>query len=322
MISKEIFNPILSDLLDVEKRLDDFATTSELPLLSELLAHTFKSKGKRTRPALTLLTSGFHTHDKSKVILMATAVEMLHVATLIHDDIVDEANTRRGRITVSNAWGNHTAVLLGDYVFAASATYVCDTGNIRVVKLFSETIMDLSRGELQESAHAHGNAYHIDEYLERIHFKTGSLFATAGESGAILSGASESEVTALKNYSHKLGLAFQIIDDIMDFKSDAAFIGKPVGQDIYNGVVTLPLIYESEKPKSKILIDDFLQRSNDKDLHKKILASVNAGDSLNRAYKFAEDLMAQACNELDIFPDNTYRQSLVALAQLVLKRDY
>ena len=108
----------------------------------------------------------------------------------------------------------------------------------------------------------------------------------------------------------------------MDFKSDPAFIGKPVGQDLYNGVVTLPLIYESEKPKSKNLIDDFLQRSNDKDLHKEILASVNAGDSLNRAYKFAEDLMVQACNELDIFPDNTYRQSLVALAQIVLKRDY
>ena len=322
MISTKIFDPILMDLNEVEKRLDHFATTSDLPLLSELLTHTFKSKGKRTRPALTLLTAGFHVHDKNKVSLMAAAVEMLHVATLIHDDIVDEANTRRGRITVSNAWGNHTAVLLGDYVFAASATYVCDTGNIRVVKLFSETIMDLSRGELQESAHAQGDSYDFNEYLERIHFKTGSLFATAGQSGAILSGASENEIAALKKYSHKLGLAFQIIDDIMDFKSDPEFIGKPVGQDIANGVVTLPLIYESQKSQSKILIDEFLRRSQDKDLHKEILEVVNSGNSLERAYKFAEDQMNDASRELEVFPDNEYRQSLEALAQLVLKRNY
>ena len=320
MISKGIFDPILTDLGEVEKNLSHFATTSDLPLLSELLDHTFKSKGKRTRPALTLLTAGFHNHDKDKVSLMATAVEMLHVATLIHDDIVDGADTRRGRITVSNAWGNHTAVLLGDYIFAASATYVCNTGNIRAVKLFSETIMDLSRGELQESAHAHKNSYNLKEYLERIHFKTGSLFATAGQSGAILSGAPEFEIRALKNYSLKLGLAFQIIDDVMDFKSDPKFIGKPVGQDVVNGIVTLPLIYESEKPKSKILIDEFIQCAHDQDLHKEIVAAVNSGDSLERAQNFAADLMKDASTQLKTFPDNEHRHSLEALAQLVLKR--
>ena len=178
-----ILEPILDDLSFVDEKLKDFSQSSDLPTLDKLLKHVFASKGKRARPALTILASGFHPHDKSNVITMAAAVEMLHVATLIHDDTVDEADTRRGRITISSGWGDRIAVLVGDYVFAASATFVCDTGDIQVIKRFSETIMELSRGELQEislSGNVDGN---ISEYLQRIYFKTGSLFATSGESG-------------------------------------------------------------------------------------------------------------------------------------------
>ena len=186
-----ILNPISEQLQLVDARLRAFSESSELPSLEDLLIHVFDSSGKLARPALTLLTAGFHPNDGEKVITMATAVEMLHVATLIHDDTVDESDTRRGRVTVSSSWGQHTAVRLGEYVFAASATYVCSTGNIRVIKRFSETIMDLSRGQLQETANSRDITKGMNDYLERIYFKTASLFSTSGESGAVLSGAPE-----------------------------------------------------------------------------------------------------------------------------------
>ena len=232
-----ILEPILDDLSFVDEKLKDFSQSSDLPTLDKLLKHVFASKGKRARPALTILASGFHPHDKSNVITMAAAVEMLHVATLIHDDTVDEADTRRGRITISSGWGDRIAVLVGDYVFAASATFVCDTGDIQVIRRFSETIMELSRGELQEislSGNVDGN---ISEYLQRIYFKTGSLFATSGESGARLSGADIGIVRILTDYSRKIGTAFQIIDDILDFEADEISLGKPVGSDLLNGIV-------------------------------------------------------------------------------------
>ena len=158
----------------------------------------FDSKGKRARPVLTLLSGGFSESNKENVVRMASAVEMLHIATLVHDDTVDEAKTRRGRVTVSSNWGQHTAVLLGDYIFAASATYVCDTKNVRVIRRFSETIMELSRGELLEMSAAFQPDFDLDGYLGRIYLKTGSLFSTAGETGAVLSGVGEETVS----YTH------------------------------------------------------------------------------------------------------------------------
>ena len=133
----KILAPVSDQLSVVEQKLFEFSSNAEPPFLDELLTHAFNSQGKLARPALTLLTSGFHEHNWDNVTTMAAAVEMLHIATLIHDDTVDEAETRRGRITLSNKYGQHTAVLLGDYIFAASATYVCDTGNIQVIRKFS-----------------------------------------------------------------------------------------------------------------------------------------------------------------------------------------
>ena len=192
---QSILGPVYTDLELVEQKLTKFSESSDLPLLDELIQHVFNTKGKRARPALTLLTAGFYDDNKDSVITMATAVEMLHVATLIHDDTVDEAKTRRGQVTISSAWNQHTAVMVGDYVFAASATFVCNTGNIYVIKRFSETIMELSRGQLQETSYSYNPNVTEKEYLDRIYYKTASLFSTSGESGAVLSGAPESVVS-------------------------------------------------------------------------------------------------------------------------------
>ena len=316
-----ILNPISEQLQLVDARLKEFSESSELPSLEDLLIHVFDSSGKLARPALTLLTAGFHPNDGEKVVTMATAVEMLHVATLIHDDTVDEAETRRGRVTVSSNWGQHTAVLLGDYVFAASATYVCATGNIRVIKRFSETIMDLSRGQMQETANSRDIQKGMDDYLERIYFKTASLFSTSGESGAVLSGAPESTVQILKTYSEKIGLAFQVVDDVLDITGTEQEIGKPVGSDLLNGVITLPTIYAMEDSDCRRNVEIFLADPSNSNLHSEIIEMVKASDVEERSYKYADRLIEEAKLAIKPLEDNDCKKSLLLLADFIISRN-
>ena len=316
-----ILNPISEQLQLVDARLRAFSESSELPSLEDLLIHVFDSSGKLARPALTLLTAGFHPNDGEKVITMATAVEMLHVATLIHDDTVDESDTRRGRVTVSSSWGQHTAVLLGDYVFAASATYVCSTGNIRVIKRFSETIMDLSRGQLQETANSRDITKGMNDYLERIYFKTASLFSTSGESGAVLSGAPEPIVDSLKKYSEKIGLAFQVVDDVLDITGTPQEIGKPVGSDLLNGVITLPTIYAIEEPDCKKKVGLFFDDPSNIELHSEIVEIIKGSDAEERSYKYADQLVEEAKLSLQPLRDNDCKKSLLDLADFIISRN-
>ena len=189
----------------------------ETPFLAELLDNVLENAGKRVRQALTLLASNFHPHDGPNTVTMATAVEILHVATLIHDDTIDNSDFRRGKATVSSRWGRNKAILLGDYLLATSTTFICDTGNLRVIRRFSEIAVELSSGELHEMDESYDAAQTREKYMRRIYRKTASLISGAAEAGAVLSGASEDIIQALTDYGYNLGMAFQIIDDILDF---------------------------------------------------------------------------------------------------------
>lgn len=317
----KIISPVSEQLSEVEQKLYDFSSNAELPFLDELLTHAFNSQGKLARPALTLLTSGFHEHNWNNVTTMAAAVEMLHIATLIHDDTVDEAETRRGRITVSNKYGQHTAVLLGDYIFASSATYVCDTGNIEVIKMFSETIMDLSEGQIQETANIKNLKTDINEYLHRIYLKTGSLFTTAGVSGAILSGASDEQVKHIRKYSKNIGLAFQIIDDIFDINKNETQLGKPVGSDLINGVVTLPTLYAMENQDFKSLIKEFFKNTFDMSLHHEITNYMNNSNAIERSYDYAKQLIQSAKDSVENLHHCDSKESLINLCDYIITRN-
>ena len=317
-----ILTPVAEGLKAVDDKLTQFSSSSDLPFLRELLTHAFKSEGKRARPALTLLAAGFHSNNIENVIRMATAVEMLHVATLIHDDTVDEADTRRGRITISNAWGQHTAILLGDYVFAASATYVCDTKNIRVIRRFSETIMELSKGQLQEMAFSHKMDAALREYRERIYFKTASLFQTSGESGAVLSGAPEEQVKCLTDYSRNIGLAFQVIDDILDFVGDSQTVGKPIGNDLKNGVVTLPTIYAMENDTLRNRVTEFFNTNSMLNVPDELINSIKSSGALERSYQYAVQLAQKARTSLRSLPKTSHRESLEELSKFIVSRTF
>jgi len=320
--STQFYEPVQEELLIVEKKLSDLGdkvSSDAFQTLGELLGNVLEAPGKRTRPAITLLASKFHPHDNEYPHIMATAVELLHIATLIHDDTVDNSDTRRGRATISSTWGKDIAILLGDYVFATSATFVCDTNNVRVIKRFSETIMELSSGELAEILDAYKWDLGRIPYWKRIYNKTASLFCTSAESGAVLSGATESDVQSLKQYGYNVGMAFQVIDDILDFSGTAEEFGKPVGNDLLQGTLTLPSIMLIEKYKDENPIADLFDKGGAKYLERSI-EMINNSSIIQDSYSVAQEFCDNAIKSVSHFPDSPYRESLINLASYLMER--
>ena len=314
-----VFDPVKVGLDRVMDNLKGLAGRQST-FLSDLLDHVFEAPGKSIRPALTLLAARFHSHDASKTETMATAVELLHLATLIHDDTVDGSDVRRGKQTINSLWGGNTAVLVGDYLFAASATYVCDTGEIRVIRRFAETIMELSSGELQEMAAAYDSSQTVDQYMEITYNKTASLFSTAGESGAILSGASEETVSALRDYSRNLGMAYQIVDDILDFNGSQDEVGKPVGNDLSQGKMTLPAMLAAQRDPDHNPIPGLFRSPDDPERLRRSVEMVQDPSVLDDAYSTARGLCDQAIRSLRFLPQVPTRNSLEVLADYVMCR--
>ncbi len=317
-----IYAPVQDGLDLVEAKLKDLAgqATAATEGLRPLLDYVAGTGGKRIRPAITLLASHSYPHDPDKLVLMASAVELLHLATLIHDDTVDDSSTRRGRATVSNVWGHHVSVLFGDYVFATSATFVCDTENLRIMRRFSETIMELASGELIEYFGAYDPNQARELYDDRIYRKTASLFCTAGESGAVLAGAPEGEVQAMRRYAYNIGMAFQVGDDLLDFQSDETSMGKPVGSDLLHGVLTLPTIMLIERYPNDNPVAVLFQDRDNLDKLQKVLDTINNSSIMQDCWEVVRDYCDRACAELQALPQGEARDSLAALAEYVRDR--
>jgi geranylgeranyl pyrophosphate synthase len=251
---------------------------------------------------------------------MATAVEILHTATLVHDDVIDNSPIRRGRPTVNKAWGEDKAILLGDYLLAKSQELVAETQNLRVIKLFAQTFMTLSSGELAQAFNAFNLEQTRQQYLQRISAKTASLISLATESGAILSQAPEKSVEALKEYGHNLGIAFQIVDDILDFIGTEEEMGKPIGSDLAQGTLTLPAMLVLERyPKDNPVKRLFQNEDRPKNIELAI-ELVRSSSIPQECYAVASDYCARACHNLKLLPDNASRRSLIELAEYVVKR--
>jgi octaprenyl-diphosphate synthase len=286
--------------------------------MDDILAYLGESEGKRVRPALTLLASRFHPNDGERAITMATATELLHLATLVHDDTVDGASTRRGRATISERWGSHVAVLVGDFVFATAATFVCDTGNVRVIRRFSEAIMELASGQLMEYRSTF-KPQTRSEYEDRIYRKTASLIQTATECGAVLSDASEPVIEALKGYGYHLGMAFQIVDDILDVEGDPEETGKPVGSDLRNGVLTLPTLLLTERYPLDNPVLRYFQSRDERDADE-AMRMVRAEGLIEKSYVAVRDHVRCATKAIGCLPDTPERTALETLAQYVWER--
>ncbi|MBI3744461.1 MAG: polyprenyl synthetase family protein [Chloroflexi bacterium] len=316
-----IYEPVQAELREVEATLHAVSDDRNFALLGELLEHITSMSGKHVRPAIAILASKFHPCETRPIVLMATAVELLHIATLVHDDTIDHATVRRGKPTVSSVWGRDVALLLGDYVFARSATFACDAGSMRAMRLFAETVMDLSAGELREFSMAYDWKQTRDSYWRRLKEKTASLFATAAEAGAILSGAPEEHIQALQRYGLNLGMAFQVVDDILDFEGSQAIVGKPVGGDLTQGVMTLPAILLAERYPDDDVVKAVFRDRDDPALLRAAVERIRSSGVMADAYRVAKNFADTARLAVETLPDIQARRSLVALTEYVTQRE-
>lgn len=314
-----IYQPVEEDLAKVDDLLSS-ATEVNFPRLVELLGYSLKSGGKRIRPALTLLSGKFYNYNLNPLLLMASSVELLHTATLVHDDAIDRSIVRRGRPTVNEVWGEDKAVLLGDYLFAKAGEFAADTQNLRVVKLFAQTLEIISAGEINQAFNAFNLEQTRQHYIDRISNKTAALFSLATESGAVLSQAPEKSVQVLKEYGYNLGIAFQIIDDVLDFISTEEEMGKPIGSDLAQGTLTLPAMFVLEHyPEDNPVKRVFQNREKQKNI-KLALELVRNSSIVQECYQVASDYCSKACQNLNLLPDNASRRVLIELGDYVVKR--
>jgi geranylgeranyl pyrophosphate synthase len=243
--TRDVFATMRPDLLLVQSRLEE-AVRIDFPGVSDLVLGLVRAGGKRLRPLILLLAGRAHGNDRDSLVTAGAGVELLHTASLVHDDTVDHAGLRRGRPTLNSVLPSGAVILLGDFLFAQSAMLAAATNSPRVVSIFASTLADICDGQLREMFFAHRLDQSREEYERRIFGKTASLFAGSAEMGAIIGNAPEPAVQALRQYGADVGMAFQIVDDVLDLSQDASQLGKPAGHDLTQGTVTLPtIIYAS-----------------------------------------------------------------------------
>jgi geranylgeranyl pyrophosphate synthase len=254
---------------------------------------------------------------------LAASVELLHTATLVHDDLIDNSLFRRGLPTLNASWSPAATILTGDYLFARSAELAAETDNVRVVKIFAQTLMIIVGGELQQLFNdGHGRVPSREEYDQRIYAKTASLFAAGAESGGVLCGAPENETQSLRNFGYHLGMAFQIVDDILDFRGDEERMGKPVANDLRQGIATLPVLYFAEKSPQHPTILKAVRREplSDKEMIA-VVDQIRASGCVDAAMEEARRFARQAQTDLASLPDNPYRRAMHGIADYTVSRD-
>ena len=315
-----IYASIKKDLDKVEDRLRSVSKVDFL-YLSELLDYSLKSRGKRIRPILTLLSGKIYDYKLDHLLTMATAVEIMHTATLVHDDAIDNSLVRRGRSTVNKLWGEEQAVLLGDYLFAEAGALTATTQNLRIIKHFADTLKTISSGELNQAFNAFNLEQSRQQYLQRVAQKTAALFSMATESGAVLSQGPEESIQILVEYGYNLGIAFQIVDDILDFIGTEEELGKPTGSDLAQGTLTLPSLLILERYPEDNPVKRLFQNRSKQDEIKLAIELVRNSSIVQECYQVASDFRAKACRNLKLLPDNASRQSLIDLADYIISRN-
>ena len=316
----EIYAPVQKDLVAVEAELK-LVSQVENPWLSELLEYTLKGGGKRVRPILTLLSARSYNYSIDKLMPMAMAVELMHLATLVHDDTIDNSAVRWSRPTINKQWGTEQAVLLGDYLFAQSGELVAKTDNLPVIKLLPHTLMIITSGEIAQSHSAFNLDQTREHYLHRIASKTAALFILATESGAILSDAPEEGVRIMRDYGHNLGIAFQIVDDILDFIGTEEEMGKPVGSDLSQGTLTLPAMLLLEHyPGADNPIRQLFEAGGGEHYISQTIEQVRNSSIIEECFEVTAGYCDRACHRLDQLPDTEARRSLYELADFIINR--
>lgn len=291
------------------------------PDLAAAMKHLLSSGGKRIRPAVTLLMGEVLGADPDRLVTLAAAIELLHTATLVHDDLIDGALLRRGISTLNAQWSPAATVLTGDFVFAQAAKLAAATNSVPVMHLFAEALITIVNGEINQLFSSKGLASRED-YYARIHAKTASMFELATAAAATLAPQSEQVALAARQYGYEVGMAFQIVDDILDFTGEEGTVGKPVASDLRLGLITLPAIYYLEAcpndPQMRAVMNG---SAGDEKLIRELVISIRQSGAVEQALAEASQFVERGLHALAAFPPGSDTQGLADLANFIIQRN-
>ena len=313
------FDLVRADLNEVEARMRS-SPEGHHPQLDDAIDHLLSSGGKRLRPILVLLTCGMLGVDCDASITLAAAVEMLHTATLVHDDLIDGSLIRRGYPTLNAKLSLGATVLTGDYIFARAAHLASGIGSKALMSIFSRTLMTIVNGEISQLFGSEVEDAR-QEYFDRIYAKTASLFEVSCEGAALLSESGSEVVTMMKSYGYNVGIAFQIVDDILDFISEEEQVGKPVANDLRQGLITLPTLYYLESnPEDGHLHEKLVQRKLSDDAIERLIQDIRNSGAIDQTLEQAEEITSTAKKLEESMPPTSERDGLCERADYVVRR--
>ena len=321
----ELKNSVDEKLALVEEKIK-LKLSSKVGLVDEMTSYHLRTGGKRLRALLTLGTAKICGYSKgSRDVNLAACVELIHTATLMHDDVIDNSEIRRGKKTINSIWGNQSSILVGDYLLSRCFEMMVEDGNLEILKLLSSTSAEISQGEVLQLQHK-GEIDMLEEtYLKIISAKTASLFAAATKVGSILANKENKVKEALEFYGKNLGLTFQIADDMLDYNSEIKFFGKKIGNDFYEGKVTLPIIllYQKANNNEKVKLKKLFEKNKrDEEDLKKVLLMIKNYNIISACHTKAEYFINLASNSLSIFEDTKEKEILKNLTSFSLERSY
>jgi octaprenyl-diphosphate synthase len=320
----QLFEPIRADLERVDLEFGRHVQ-SQVDLIPKIGQYIQTSGGKRVRPAVLLMASRLSGYHGDRAILYAAVVEFIHTATLVHDDIIDDAELRRGRLSVHSRWGNDITVLLGDYLYIKSMALALTHDALEVIRLLCDVTLRMIEGELYQLTKNGDADITEDEHFDIIRRKTAYLFGGCAQIGGMLGKVSSEREEALREYGFNLGIAFQLVDDLLDFTGDTEAVGKPIGSDLREGKVTLPLIHllrqSSDGLGSRIVRDIIASRGVTPEQWAELLRCLKDHASIDYAYRRAVEFADRAKKPLYAFPPSSERDALLALPDYVLSRD-
>jgi octaprenyl-diphosphate synthase len=296
---------------------------SEVVLIGQVSEYIINSGGKRLRPALALLAAGVFGYRGTSHHELAAVVEFIHTATLLHDDVVDESSLRRGKATANAMFGNAASVLVGDFLYSRAFQMMVSVGSLRVMEVLSDATNIIAEGEVLQLLNCHDPEIDEARYLQVIHYKTAKLFEAAGRLGAIVGGASREDENALAEYGMRLGTAFQLIDDVLDYSGDHQDTGKNVGDDLAEGKPTLPLIYAIQHgtPEQAALVRHAIEEGGLEELQP-VMQAIRDTGALDYTRAQARREADAACAAIAGLPDSKYKDSLLTLANFAVERNH
>ncbi|HFI5335182.1 TPA: octaprenyl diphosphate synthase [Serratia liquefaciens] len=297
---------------------------SDVTLINQLGYYIISGGGKRIRPMIAVLAARALHYQGDKHITVAALIEFIHTATLLHDDVVDESDMRRGKATANAAFGNAASVLVGDFIYTRAFQMMTSLESLRVLALMSEAVNVIAEGEVLQLMNVNDPNITEESYMRVIYSKTARLFEAAAQSSAILSGASEAEEKALQDYGRYLGTAFQLIDDLLDYSADGSTLGKNTGDDLNEGKPTLPLLHamHNSEGEQKAMIRGAIEQGNGRHLLELVLQAMEQCGSLEYTRQRAEEEADKAIAALQVLPESAHRAALEGLAHLAVQRDF